>query len=127
MPVVTFGAADLCRVIGRQVPAAKLAERMPMMGGDLDRLEGDRITIEWFPNQTDLPTLERTGRALPAFLDVKPGLPDDKVEKARTELKVDPSVASVRPYAALCFVRGVPFDEAYVQTVIEAQEKLTHS
>ncbi len=127
MPVVTFQAADLCRVIGKKVPTATLAERMPMMGGDLDKVQADAITIEWFPNRPDLLTLEGTGRALRAFLDVKPGLPHYTVEKARTELRVDASVAAVRPFAALCFVRGVPFDPAYVQAVIDAQEKLTFS
>lgn len=129
MPVVTFRRADLCRVIGRDVPLATLAERMPMLGGDLDKADAaaDAITIEWFPNRPDLLVLEGTGRALRAFLDVKPGLPKYKVEKARTELRVDASVAKVRPYAALCFVRGVPFDDAYVQAVVDAQEKLTFS
>jgi phenylalanyl-tRNA synthetase beta chain len=90
-------------------------------------VEGDTIHMEWFPNRTDLLTLEGTGRALRAFFGVKPGLATYKVEKARTELRVDPSVAAVRPFAGLCFVRGVPFDEAMVQSVIDAQEKLTLS
>lgn len=127
VPVVTFRAPDLCRLIGKSVPTATLAERMPMMGGDLDKVDGDAITIEWFPNRPDLLVLEGTGRALRAFLDVKPGLSSYKVEKATTELRVDPSVAAVRPFAALCFVRNVPFDAAYVQAVIDAQEKLTFS
>ena len=129
MPVVTFRRRDLCRVIGRDVPLETLATRMPMMGGDLDKADAtaDAITIEWFPNRPDLLVLEGTGRALRAFLDAKPGLPQYTVGKAQTELKVDASVAAVRPYAALCFVRNVPFDEEYVQLVIDAQEKLTFS
>jgi len=127
MPVVTFQAQDLCRVIGKTVATAKLAERMPMMGGDLDKVQGDAITIEWFPNRPDLLVLEGTGRALRAFLDVKPGLPAYDVGKATTELRVDASVSAVRPFAALCFVRNVPIDAAYVQTIIDAQEKLTFS
>lgn len=127
MPVVTFRAPDLCRVIGKPVATATLAERMPMLGGDLDKVAGDEITIEWFPNRTDLLVLEGTGRALRAFLDVKPGLATYKVAPPKTDLRVDPSVAAVRPFAAACFVRNVPFDDAYVQTVVDAQEKLTHS
>lgn len=127
MPVVTFNAAALRTCIGRDVPTAELAQRMPMLGGDLDRVQGDEITIEWFPNRTDLLVLEGTGRAMRAFLDVKPGLPSYAVAPAKTELRVDSSVAKVRPYAALCFVRNVPVDEAYVKVLVEAQEKLTHS
>lgn len=127
MPVVTFSAPELCRVIGKTLTVAELADKMPNLGGDVDKVEGDRISMEWFPNRTDLLVLEGTGRAMRAFLGVKPGLSEYAVAKPRTELRVDPSVAAVRPFAALCFVRGVPFDDDYVKTVIDAQEKLTHS
>jgi phenylalanyl-tRNA synthetase beta chain len=127
MPVVTLSAAQLRRLVGKDVPTAELAERMPGLGGDVAGVEGDSIHMEWFPNRTDLLTLEGTGRALRAFLGVKQGLAQYEVGKPRTELRVDPSVASVRPFAGLCFVRGVPFDDAYVQAVIDAQEKLTLS
>ncbi len=103
----------------------ELTRRMPMIGGDLDKVDGEAITIEWFPDRPDLLTLEGTGRALRAFWGVETGLPQYKVLPAKTELRVDPSVAAVRPFAALCFVRGVPFDDNYVQLVIDAQEKLT--
>lgn len=111
--------------MGEEHSSEALGERMPMMGGDLDKIDGDAITIEWFPDRPDLLTLEGTGRALRAFYGIKPGMPEYKVKKAETTLTVDESVQNVRPYAALCFVRGVPFDDAYVQTVIDAQEKLT--
>lgn len=127
MPVVTFSARELCRVIGRDVPVATLAEKLPDIGGEVSAVEGDRITFEWFPNRTDLLVLEGTGRAARAFLGVKTGLSTYAVAKPRTELRVDPSVAAVRPFAALCIVRGVPFDADYVKAVIDAQEKLTHS
>lgn len=124
MPVVTFQAAELCRVIGKSVPTATLAERMPMMGGDLSDQQGDALTVEWFPNRPDLLVVEVAGRALRAFLDVKPGLPSYNVEKAKTELRVEASVAKVRPHAGLCFVRGVKLDAAAVASLIDAQEKL---
>lgn len=125
MPVVTLDAKDLCQLIGKEFDAEFLSERMPMMGGDLDKLDGDAITIEWFPDRPDLLTSEGTARAMGAFLDVTPGLPTYDVAPAQTELHVDASVQEVRPHAALCFVRGVPFDAAYLQQVIDAQEKLT--
>ena len=125
VPVVTFDRPDLCELIGQEFDSEFLGERMPMMGGDLDKLDGDAITIEWFPDRPDLLTPEGTGRALKAFLDVSPGMPTYDVTAPTTELRVDPSVQDVRPYAGLCFVRGVPFDAAYLQTVIDAQEKLT--
>jgi phenylalanyl-tRNA synthetase beta chain len=127
MPVVTFDARELRRLIGRPVPTAELVERLPGLGGEVAGVDGDTIHMEWFPNRTDLLTQEGTGRALRAFLDVKPGLATYAIAKPRTELRVDPSVAAVRPFAALCFVRNVPFDEAAVQSIIDAQEKLTLS
>lgn len=127
MPVVTFDARELRRILGRDVPTATLVERMPHLGGEVAGVEGEALHMEWFPNRTDLLTLEGTGRAVRAFLDIQPGLTTYNVGKPKTELRVDASVAAVRPFAALCFVRGVPFDDAYVKSVIDAQEKLTLS
>ena len=127
MPVVSLSARQLVRVIGKDVPLATLVERLPHIGGEVDHVEGDRIHMEWFPNRTDLLMQEGTGRALRSFLDVKPGLTTYPIDKPRTDLRVDASVAAVRPFAALCFVRGVPFDDEYLATVIDTQEKLTHS
>lgn len=127
MPVVTFSAPELCRIIGKPLSVAELADKMPNLGGDVDKVEGERISMEWFPNRTDLLVLEGTGRAMRAFLGIKPGLSEYAVAKPVTDLRVDASVAAVRPFAALCFVRGVPFDDDYVKAVIDAQEKLTHS
>lgn len=125
MPVVTFQRSDLVDLIGQDVPMDTLTERMPMIGGDLDKVEGEAITIEWFPDRPDLLTPEGTARALRAFLGIETGAADHDVAAPTTELRVDDSVAEVRPYAGLCFVRGVPFDDAYLQAVIDAQEKLT--
>ncbi len=125
MPVVTFARGDLCSLIGEDIPLDTLTERMPMIGGDLDKVEGDDITIEWFPDRPDLLTPEGTARAMKAFLGIGTGLTRYEVQAATTELHVDASVAAVRPYAALCFVKGVPIDDAYLEAVIDAQEKLT--
>jgi phenylalanyl-tRNA synthetase beta chain len=127
MPVVPLSAGALRRLVGRDVPTAELVERLPEIGGDVAGVEGDAIQMEWFPNRPDLLTVEGTARALRAFLGVKPGLPTYEVGKPATDLKVDPAVAAVRPYAALCFVRGVPFDDELVKSTIDAQEKLTLS
>ncbi len=101
----------------------QLTERMPMIGGDLDKVEGEDITIEWFPDRPDLLTLEGTGRALAAFIGDRRGMPKYDVAEGVHELRVDDSVAAVRPYAGLCFVRGVDIDEDYLELIIQAQEK----
>lgn len=129
VPVVTLARSALCRTIGRDVPLTELANRMPMLGGDLDGTDAaaDTLTIEWFPNRPDLLVPEGTGRALRAFLGVQPGLAKYPVAPARTHLTVALGVQTVRPFAALCFVRGLPVDDAYVRTLMETQEKLTFS
>lgn len=124
MPVVTFRHDELCRLLGRDVPLEELAERMPMIGGDLEHAGDGQITIEWFPNRPDLLPIEGTARALRAFLGIAPGMPRYDVAPAKTRLEVDRSVAAVRPHAAICYVRGVELDAAAVDALVEAQEKL---
>ncbi|HLF16747.1 MAG TPA: phenylalanine--tRNA ligase subunit beta [Candidatus Thermoplasmatota archaeon] len=125
MPVVTFGVAQLRRLVGKELAPAALAESLAALGGEASEVTPDQVTMEYFPNRPDLLTIEGAARALRAFLGIRPGLPPIEVAKPRTELRVDSSVNEVRDYAALCFVRGVKLDDAAVQSLIDAQEKLT--
>ncbi|HET6398420.1 MAG TPA: phenylalanine--tRNA ligase subunit beta [Candidatus Thermoplasmatota archaeon] len=124
MPVATFRARDLCRLAGVQMDAKALGEALAPIGGDVDKAEGDQLAMEWFPNRPDLLCIEASAAALAAFTGRRPGLPQVPVRKGQQVLHVDASVASVRPHAALCFVRGVRLDEDAVAGLIEAQEKL---
>ncbi len=74
MPVVTFDYNDFIDLLGYQIPKDKLIEKLPMIGGDFDKIEGDELSIEFFPNRPDLTSVEGIARASRAFFEFETGL-----------------------------------------------------
>ncbi|HVL47271.1 MAG TPA: phenylalanine--tRNA ligase subunit beta [Candidatus Thermoplasmatota archaeon] len=124
MPVIRFDARELTRLVGKKIPRGTLAEKIPMIGADVDDVSGDRWAIEFFPDRPDLFTVEGIARAMRAFLDVKPGLATYKVAAPKSKLVVDPSVAKVRPHITAAVVRGVDVTEDRLEGLIALQEAL---
>ena len=74
MPIVTFDYNDFINLLGYKIPKEKLIERLPMIGADFDKVEDDKISIEFFPNRPDLASVEGIARASRAFFGFKTGL-----------------------------------------------------
>ena len=74
MPVVTFDYNDFLNLLGYKLSKEKFLERIPMIGADLDRVEGDSISIEFFPNRPDLLSVEGIARAAKTFFGFEKGL-----------------------------------------------------
>jgi len=126
MPVINFSYSDLCGLVGRELPRAVLRERLPMIGADLKSAEdgSDDMSFEFFPDRPDLYSVEGIARALRAFLDHEPGLKSYAVGSSDVELKVDPSVAAVRPHIWSSLVEGAETDDRLIKSMMDLQEKL---
>jgi len=74
MPVITFDYNDYLKLFGYEISKDELIERLPMIGADLDKVEGDTISIEFFPNRPDLTSVEGIARASRAFFGFETGL-----------------------------------------------------
>ena len=73
MPVVTFDYNDFIDLLGHKISKDELVEKLPMIGADLDKVDGDVISIEFFPNRPDLASVEGVARASKAFFDFEKG------------------------------------------------------
>ena len=124
MPVIEFSASDLCRLVGREIDAKELAGIIPQMGADVESVEGDRISVEFFPNRPDLYSVEGVARALRAFLGIAPGLRRYSVEKSDCVMNVDPSIKPIRQFIAFAMLRGVEMNGELVASLMSLQEKL---
>lgn len=126
MPVINFSYSDLCGLVGHDLPKAVLRERLPMMGADLKSAEdsSDEMSFEFFPDRPDLYSVEGVARALRAFLGHEPGLRSYAVGSSDVELRVDPSVASVRPYIWSSLIEGAEVDDLLIRSMMDLQEKL---
>lgn len=126
MPVINFKYSDLCSIIGQEIPMDTLAERIPMIGADIEHAEAgsDDMSVEFFPDRPDLYSVEGTARGLRAFLGIETGLKTYDVSKSDIDVYIDDSVKNVRPYFLCGVVRGVNISDNMLKSIMEMQEKL---
>jgi phenylalanyl-tRNA synthetase beta chain len=124
MPVVTFDYNDFLNLLGYKISKEELLEKLPMIGADLDGVEGDEISIEFFPDRPDLASVEGIARASRAFFDFKTGLKEYDVKKSDVVITVDSSVKKVRPFVVTALVKNVSMTDELIKSLMELQEKL---
>jgi len=126
MPVINFSYADLCELIGDDIPKEVIRERLPMLGADLRSVDddSDELSFEFFPSRPDLYSVEGIARALRAFLGYEPGLRSYAAGDAAVDLMVDPTVKDVRPYIWSALVEGNDITDPLIRSMMDLQEKL---
>lgn len=124
MPVVTFDYNDFIDLVGYKISKNELTERLPMIGADLDKVEDDTISIEFFPNRPDLASVEGIARASRTFFGYEKGLKKYRIEKSDIVINVDPSVNNVRPYVVTALVKNVTMTDELIASLMDLQEKL---
>lgn len=124
MPVISIEFIDFKDLLGAEITLEEFIEKVPMLGADVERVEGNEIDIEFFPDRPDLYSVEGVARAMRAFLGHKSGLQEYKLGKSDIKLIVDPSVKEVRPWIVSGLVRNVVFTDPFVKSIMDVQEKL---
>ncbi len=124
MPTITLNKKVFENLVGKKLPLDELKERISYLGTDLESIENDEITVEIFPNRPDLLSEQGFARAFSSFIGIKTGLRQYKIKKSSHRVKIDSSVASVRPYTACAIVKNLKFDNEKIKELIQIQEKL---
>jgi len=124
MPVVTFDYNDFIDLLGYQISKETLIDKLPMIGGDFDKIEGNELSIEFFPNRPDLTSIEGIARASRAFFEFETGLKQYPLKKSDIELTVDPSVKKVRPFVTTAYIKNVTMTDELIASLMDLQEKL---
>ncbi|PIN87253.1 phenylalanine--tRNA ligase subunit beta [Candidatus Woesearchaeota archaeon CG10_big_fil_rev_8_21_14_0_10_44_13] len=124
MPTITLNKKVFESLVGKKLTLEVLKENISYLGTDLEKIEGNEIHVEVFPNRPDMLSEQGFARALSSFIGAKKGLREYKVERSGEKLIVDRSVANVRPYTACAIVKDLRFDDEKIREVIEIQEKL---
>lgn len=127
MATITLNKKDVLKLIGRNISDKDL-EKASMMGTPVEEINANEITVEVFPNRPDLLSEEGFARALSAFLGIKKGLKQYKVNKSNYKFKIDSKVKNVRPCVAQAVVKEIKLDSDAVNSLMKLQEKihLTH-
>ncbi|MFT4308242.1 MAG: phenylalanine--tRNA ligase subunit beta [Candidatus Woesearchaeota archaeon] len=123
MPTVTFTKKRVLEGIG-DLSDSDLADRISMLGTDLERITTDEIIVEIFPNRTDMLSEQGFIHALKNFIERGDGYEDVHAHESEYEIDVDPKMTDVRPYTVAAVARGVHLDDASLTALIQLQEKL---
>ncbi|MBW2971694.1 phenylalanine--tRNA ligase subunit beta [Candidatus Woesearchaeota archaeon] len=124
MPTVNLNKTVFNRLVGKELSDDELRERIPMLGTDLERIEGDSIEVEVFPNRPDMLSEQGFARAFSSFIGQKTGLRKYDVKPSGSKVVIDKSVADVRPFTACAIIRGLEFNDEKIREIIQIQEKL---
>jgi len=124
MPVVIFNYNDFLNIFGYKISKEELIVKLPMIGADVDKVENNDISIEFFPNRPDLTSVEGIARASRAFFEFETGLKKYNIEKSNIEMNVDSSVKKVRPFVVTALVKNITMTDELIKSLMDLQEKL---
>ena len=126
MPVINFSYEDLIDLLGYGLDRDRFLEEFPMIGCDVERVEGDEIGIEIFPDRPDMNSVEGIARAVRSFFEIEPGLKEYRVRESDVTTYVDKSVENIRPFIATALIKGVDVNDRVISSIMDLQEKLHH-
>jgi phenylalanyl-tRNA synthetase beta chain len=124
MPTVKLNKTVFNKLVGRELSDDELRERIPMIGTDLERIEGNDIDVEVFPNRPDMLSEQGFARAFSSFIGEKTGLRKYEVKKSGSSVIIDKSVTKIRPFTACAIVKELKFNDERIRETIQIQEKL---
>lgn len=124
MPTITVEKDVFEKLVGRKLPIDKLKDRIGFLGTDLEKIEGNDIVVEIFPNRPDMLSVQGFARAFSSFIGVKTGLKKFNVTKSNDCVIIDNSVKGIRPFTACAIVKNLKFNDAKIREVVQIQEKL---
>ncbi len=128
MPTITVDPQDFQQLLGFELTTDQLEGHLDLVKGEL---KGDDEDGRWRielndTNRPDLWSAEGIARQIRSALGRRRDYPFFSGEPGG-EIRVDASVAQVRPFALAFVVRGLDVNERSLEQIIQTQEKLTEN
>ncbi|MEM2258752.1 MAG: phenylalanine--tRNA ligase subunit beta [Candidatus Thermoplasmatota archaeon] len=127
MPVISINYSALNELLGRKFKREEILEKISEMGLNIEKIDGDEIFVEIFPDRPDMLSVEGVARCLRNFLGIEKGIKKYEVEKSDVLLRVEESVKNVRPYIMGCLIKDIKFSIDSIASLMDLQEKLHFS
>jgi len=124
MPTITLNKDVFEKLVGKKLAPDKLKDRISYLGTDLEKIEGNEIHVEVFPDRPDMLSEQGFARAFSSFIGEKRGLRKYDVMDSGEKVIIEKSVNSVRPYTTCAIVKGLKFNDEKIREIIQIQEKL---
>ena len=119
MPSIVVSNKVMDELIGKNLSEDEFKDRLSYLGTDLEKIEGDEVHVEIFPNRPDMLSEQGLARAMSSFIGVKKGLREYKVKKSDYKVIIENSVKSVRPYTTCAVVKNINFDDKKIKSLIQ--------
>ena len=123
MPTVKYDKKEVLSITG-DMDDETLKDRISMIGTDLEYVDGKEICVEIFPNRPDMLSLEGFAFAIRNFMGRGKGFEDINVARSEYKVIVGSIMKDIRPYTVAAVVKGIRFDDASLESLIQLQEKL---
>ena len=106
-----------------------LADKLPLLGTDIDLCDNEDLEIEIFPDRPDLLSAETLTHAMGPFLHNSKPKPELDVISGNITMEVEAELKDVRPVIFAAIVRGVDTGEGndnedFIKGLMDHQEKL---
>ena len=121
MPTIKMSRADLLSLSGA---SERDLEKLPMMGVQVESMDGDEMEVEIEANRADMFSVEGIARHLRGFLGIEKGFREYPVNRSDFTVEVDESVKDVRPYIGSAYISGLELDDFMIKSIMAIQEKL---
>ncbi len=123
MPTVTLNKKRVLELLGKKLDDKFLADRIAMLGTDLESMSDTEIVVEVFPNRPDMLSEEGLARGLRSFLGIETGLKKYDVKKSGFST-TNTHPLPYWPYVVTAIVKGLSLNDERIKQVIQLQEKL---
>ena len=124
MPTINLDKNLFSSYVGRDLSVDEMAKWLPWLGTDIEDVGEDYVKIEYNPNRVDFSSCVGVARAYCGLMGWKTGLPKYAAKQGIITLKVDKSVADVRPYIVCAVVRELNIDADTIRELMDLQEAL---
>lgn len=125
MPSVSLDKKTVLKMIGKKLSDSELAERLPMHGLFLEGITEDKINVEIFVNRPDMLSEEGFARAISGFIGAKTGLEKFTARKSDYAVAVDAKISKIgRKYIGIAVMKGLKFDNEFIISSMQLQDKL---
>ncbi|MDP6039607.1 MAG: hypothetical protein QGG64_13745 [Candidatus Latescibacteria bacterium] len=126
MPTITVNKTDLEHLAGQSYSIDDLSTALETAKAEIDVQEGDTLRIQLKDtNRPDLWSTEGLARLIKSHREnSQPNYSFFNQQTTDREVHVDPGLINIRPYIAAFACEGIQVDEATLEALIEAQEKL---
>jgi phenylalanyl-tRNA synthetase beta chain len=124
MPTITLERYRFSHFVGRDLSVEVMAKWLPWLGTDTEEVGADYVKIEYNPNRVDFCSYSGLARAYRGLMGWETGMPSFTLKQGNITLRVDKSVAEVRPYVVSAIVRDLDIDYDTIRELMEMQEAL---